>query len=87
MQDLAGFLSGLVKRVVVDRTGLTGNFDLEVDAVEVQPPGPLGPSARPSDTTLSIFTTLPEQLGLTLESAKGPVDIVVINHAEKPTTD
>src|SRR3989442_6353205 len=72
---------------MVDRTWLTGNFDLEVDAVEVQPPGPLGPSARPSDTTLSIFTTLPEQLGLTLESTKGPVEIVVIDHAEKPTTD
>jgi uncharacterized protein (TIGR03435 family) len=87
MSSLANFLSPFVNRVVVDRTGLTGNFDLELEAAEIRPPGPLGPSARPSDTTQSIFTALPEQLGLALDSTRGPVDVLVIDRVEQPTPD
>jgi uncharacterized protein (TIGR03435 family) len=83
MADLASYLSTLVKRPVLDRTGLQGNFDLEVEGVEVVQPGPPGPSTRPSDTTQSIVETLPEQLGLKLEDSMGPVEIVVVEHAEK----
>ncbi|MPY88414.1 MAG: TIGR03435 family protein [Luteitalea sp.] len=84
MPGLAGVLSGLVNRVVVDRTGLTGNFDLELEAVEIRASATQGPSSRPSDTDQSIFAALPQQLGLELESTKGPVEIIVIDRAEKP---
>lgn len=87
MTSFVGFLSTLVKRPVVDRTGLTGNFDVELEAVEIGPPGPLGPSARPSDTTQSIFAALPEQLGLKLESTRGPIEVLVIESAEQPTPE
>jgi len=83
MPDLASYLSTLVKRPVLDRTELQGTFDLEVEGVEVVQPGPPGPSTRPSDTTRSIVETLPEQLGLELHDSMGPVEIVVVEHAEK----
>jgi uncharacterized protein (TIGR03435 family) len=57
---------------VLDQTGLAGTFDLELDAVEIHHPGPFGPSFRPSDTKESIFTGLPQQLGLKLEARQGP---------------
>jgi uncharacterized protein (TIGR03435 family) len=84
MPDLASILSGVVNRTVVDRTGLEGNFDLEVEAVEFRPEGPVGPSNRPSDTTRSIFTTLPEQLGLELAPRDGLVEVIVVLEVEKP---
>jgi uncharacterized protein (TIGR03435 family) len=84
LTDLAGYLASLLKRPVVDRTGLAGVFDLEVEGVEVVQPGPPGPSTRPSDTTRSIVEMLPEQLGLKLEEVKGPVEAVVVEYAERP---
>jgi uncharacterized protein (TIGR03435 family) len=93
MAPLVGNLSNFVNRVVVDRTGLTGNFDLELEWTPDQPPplatGVVPPSAFPPPPTdgPSIFTALPEQLGLKLESTKGPVDVLIIDHAERPTED
>ena len=63
-----------VGRLVVDRTGLTGKFDFELDWGR----------GDPSDDRPSILTALPEQLGLRLDSAKVPIQAVVIDHAEKP---
>jgi uncharacterized protein (TIGR03435 family) len=82
--DFASVLSSSVDRPVVDRTGLEGNFDLEVEGVEIRPDGPVGPSNRPSDTTRSIFTTLPEQLGLKLQPREGRVEVIVVEAVEKP---
>ena len=84
MPTVARLLSDSVDRPVVDGTGWTGVFDLELEAVEIRPPGPFGPSYRPSDTRESIFQALPAQLGLKLEPTRGTVDVLVIDHAELP---
>jgi uncharacterized protein (TIGR03435 family) len=82
-------LSRMLGRSVVDRTGLTAKFDISMewppdDSQMMQlPPGvPLPPS---DGTRPSIFTAIQEQLGLKLESQKGPVEILVIERAEKPS--
>jgi len=75
---LAGILSQnpAVARVVRDRTGLAGDFDFDLEfQVNEQAGGDLRPS---------LFTSLREQLGLKLVPTKGPVDVLVIDHAEKP---
>jgi uncharacterized protein (TIGR03435 family) len=75
---------------VLDRTGITGAFDLELDWTPDQPASPTDAARaidRPADPGLSIFTALQEQLGLKLESTKGPVDVIVIDRAEQPTPD
>jgi uncharacterized protein (TIGR03435 family) len=84
LPDLATVLSDSVDRMVVDRTGLEGSFDFEIEAVEFRPPGPFGPSYRPSDTKQSIFQALPEQLGLELQATNGSIEILVVEHAGKP---
>jgi bla regulator protein blaR1 len=82
-----------LKRIVVDRTGLTGAFDgtLEWTPVDMPlpPPGPAPPDAPPPPRAdgPSIFTAVQEQLGLKLESTKGPADVLVIDRVEHPAED
>jgi uncharacterized protein (TIGR03435 family) len=83
--QIAAALMNYAGRDVVDRTGLTGSWEFELNfAQESGPPGPEAPA--PSDAP-SLFTAIQEQLGLKLESAKAPVDVLVIDHVEKPTPD
>jgi uncharacterized protein (TIGR03435 family) len=83
---LAELLETRVERVIVDKTGLTGSFDIKLtyedEEVRRLFPGPGQPREAPS-----LFTALEEQLGLKLESSRGPVDVVVIDSAERPTPD
>jgi uncharacterized protein (TIGR03435 family) len=88
---LAQILSQQLARPVVDKTGLNGKYDFELtytlDALQSDPFGPItrnSPSA-PDNNSPSIFTALEEQLGLRLQSTKGPVEVLVIEHAEKPS--
>jgi len=92
LSQLASALSQMTQRVVVDRTGLAGNFDLDLTFTPDQtmsrgapPPGATPPPIDPNGP--SIFTALQEQLGLKLESTRGPVDVIVIDHVEPPTPD
>jgi uncharacterized protein (TIGR03435 family) len=86
-------LSQQVGRTIIDRTGLKGLYDIKlVWTPELPPPAPgrafgVGDEGlRQTDTSgPSIFTALTEQLGLQLESAKGPTEFLVIDHAEKPS--
>ena len=95
MAQLASNVSSRVNRVVVDRTGLSGNFDINLEWMpdQFQGAGPLGavpgPPPPPTSDTHgpSIFTALQEQLGLKLESTKGPVDVLVVDRIEPPTPD
>jgi uncharacterized protein (TIGR03435 family) len=88
--SLGAILPPFVGRPVVDRTGLAGVFDFELKfATLLPPPSGSQPSsdASTADSTAlpDIFTALPEQLGLRLESTKGPVDVLVIDHVEEPS--
>ena len=87
MSLLATVLEMPVSRNVLDRTGLQGTFDLELQYTpeRMQIRGPDTPAVDP--TGVSVFTAVREQLGLKLESTKGPVDVLVIDHVERPTPD
>jgi bla regulator protein BlaR1 len=92
MSDLADYLSLFMQRLVVDRTSIRGNFDIEL------PPWSRGTevTARAADAGLepapdpsspSIFAVLQDRLGLRLESSKSQMDVLVIDHVEKPSED
>lgn len=84
VSNLVVMLTQIVGRTVEDRTGLAGNYDLTLNWT----PDALtsSDSAAPgNDNGPSIFTALQEQLGLKLESTKGPVPVLVIDHVERPT--
>lgn len=93
----ANMLSRQLGRIVVDKTCLNGKYDFalrwtpdegERPVFPGPPGGPNGNAAAPPPpeaTGPSIFTALQEQLGLKLESQKGPVDVVVIDHVERPS--
>jgi uncharacterized protein (TIGR03435 family) len=90
MAELARMLGPMVNRVVVDETGLQGNWDLELEfEPPAPPPGFGGPAEPPAPTgdAPPIFTALREQLGFKLESARGPVDVFVIARIERPAED
>jgi uncharacterized protein (TIGR03435 family) len=94
-QFVDAYLPMYLDRRVVDRTGLTGGFDLALNFDSRQmvagagPGGGLGvpPSAaEPANSDVpSIFTALEEQLGLKLEPQTGPAEVLVIDHVERPT--
>lgn len=92
MDVLATQLSSMVGRTVINKTGLTGKYDIKLSWTPDQAQGgafrdgpPDREAAAPADSGPSIFTAIQEQLGLKLESQKGPVEIVVVDHVEKPT--
>lgn len=87
---LTDFLSGRLNRTVIDKTGFVGEYDLhltwareeaEIGGVEA------GQKNTSESTAPSIFTALQEQLGLKLESTKGPVTTLVVDHAEPPSSN
>lgn len=88
MPAIASLLSRHLDRPVIDRTGLSGSFDIELEATEIRAapdykPGPsdlaLPPAAGPT-----IFVALQEQLGLKLEPVIVPLAVIVIDQAERP---
>jgi uncharacterized protein (TIGR03435 family) len=89
MQFLAVVLARPAGRKVIDKTGLTGRYDFVLTWGEDEGgvPAPAGGPVAAGDPAAgeSIFTALEEQLGLKLEPVKAPVDVVVIDHLEKPS--
>jgi uncharacterized protein (TIGR03435 family) len=81
-------LSPEVQRTVVDRTGLSGTFDIDLHWLPDTPaPGPQRATPPPDLGAPSIFTAVQEQLGLKLEPTKAPFDVLIIDHVEHPTED
>jgi bla regulator protein blaR1 len=102
MEDLAGLLSDLTSRSVIDKTGLTGRYDIKLEftpdsslAFRQMGPGAGGsPGAGPAgalqpppaeSTGPTLLTALQEELGLKLESHRGPADIVNVDSARLPS--
>jgi uncharacterized protein (TIGR03435 family) len=90
-------LPNIVDRMVIDKTGLTETFNVHLewgtDAVLPSQPGAGGsddpgkPAPSADNQGPSIFSAIQEQLGLRLESTKGPVEVLVIDHVEKPSAN
>jgi len=91
MADFAGVMqTAVLDRPVVDQTGLTGRYDFtlrwtpdetQFAGMGIRVPPPTGDaSAAPG-----LFTAIQEQLGLKFEATKAPVDVLVVDHAERPT--
>jgi uncharacterized protein (TIGR03435 family) len=83
ISQLVAQLSGIMSRMVIDNTGLTGRYEIKLDwtpddvtASSSPPPGASAPS---------IFTALQEQLGLKLVPTTGPVEVLVVDHVELPS--
>jgi uncharacterized protein (TIGR03435 family) len=90
--NLVPMLARILGSTVVDKTGLTGKFDVtaewapdENQAAALLPPGVPPPPPAADNAGPSIFTAMQEQLGLKLESQKGPVEVLIIDRAEKPS--
>jgi bla regulator protein BlaR1 len=94
LAEVLGRQPDLGGRLVVDRTGLQGKYDFTLEFAPDRPEPLLGTGGPPmgiqgppppDPNAPSIFTAIQEQLGLKLDSSKGPVEILVINSIEKPT--
>lgn len=89
LSRMSQLLSGALGRPVIDRTGLTGPYDLSLqwDDAPVPEGGVLGLAApaAPGNDHGSIFTAVQEQLGLRLEPQRVPVEVIVIDRIERPS--
>ena len=94
LSQFANSLRMFTGRIVIDRTGLTGAYDVNLtwtpDQMPQRPPGapdPLINGVAVDPNGPSLFTAVQEQLGLKLDSQRGPVEMLVIDRAEKPVEE
>ena len=90
VSNLAGALTALLDRSVVDRTGIQGRFDIDLPPWSTGAPpreraADLVQEPQPDPNDPSIFTVVQERLGLRLESTRAPIDMYVVDHVERPT--
>jgi uncharacterized protein (TIGR03435 family) len=81
VSTLAFMLISVVGAPVLDRTGLTGKYDVSLEFA------PLLETSVEDETLPDIFAALQDKLGLKLEATKGPVEVLVIDRAEMPTAN
>jgi uncharacterized protein (TIGR03435 family) len=81
MPDFVLGLNYFVTRPVVNQTGLTGRYTFTLKWT------PDSMTGLHDDAAPALYTALEEQLGLKLEPAKGPVEVIVIDHVERPSPD
>jgi uncharacterized protein (TIGR03435 family) len=97
LSQLTMVLTNMTNRFVVDRTGLTGNYDVDLQWTPQgtrlgRPPGdgapgPPFPAPPPDANGATLETAIQEQLGLKLDPQRGPVPVLVIESVEQPTPD
>lgn len=89
MAELARTLSKALGRSVIDQTGFAGLFDLQLDFVpdDTTPSLPPPPPNSGISDGVSIVQALQQQLGLRLQSTRGPVPVIVVDHAESPSAN
>jgi uncharacterized protein (TIGR03435 family) len=92
MADLLRELSTLLDRPVLDETGFSGEFDIDLnftpdDTIRLPLYGAPGELAATDPNRPNLFAALEEQVGLKLATAKAPVEVLVIDHAERPTAN
>ena len=88
MEQIGQSLGGddAVDRPVIDRTGLPGTFDFTLEwSQQITFPGPPPPDFHSDPDGPSLLAALDKQLGLTLKSETGPIDVIVIDHVEEPS--
>jgi uncharacterized protein (TIGR03435 family) len=86
MPRLVEMISDELGRTIIDKTGFAGTFNFQLDfAPDEGIANGLGPAPLANPSGPSIFAALQEQLGLRLESAKGPVPVLVIDRVERPS--
>ena len=85
MPDLEVLLTQITGRTVLDKTGLKGNYDVTLNWAPDDGQPTLLNGVSQEETRPSIFTALQEQLGLKLDSQKAPVEVLVIDHVERPS--
>jgi uncharacterized protein (TIGR03435 family) len=82
MEAFAEFLTSEAGRPVLDKTGLTGSYEMTLDWAPDSTP-----ATNEAVTLPSLFTALQEQLGLKLGSAKGPVEMLVVDNVDRAPTE
>ncbi len=92
MSYFSWIISQNLRKPVIDQTGLNGFYDFKLEWTPELPPGAAERAAQagitiPTASRPDIFTAVREQLGLRLDSRKGPVEVMVIDHIEKPSED
>jgi uncharacterized protein (TIGR03435 family) len=92
MSQFAFVLGPFARRLVIDRTELTGKYNLQLSwtpqGMPLGGPPPDGPPLPPIDPDgASLFVSIQEQLGLKLEPSRAPIEVVVIDQVERPTPD
>lgn len=89
MKRLAEVLTGQMQAPVLDQTGLTGTYDFTLKYRGSLPPvtESRDPGSQDTEAWPPMITALPEQLGLRLEPVKGTVEVLVIDHIEKPSAN
>lgn len=86
MSTLTNALTSLTQRRVVDRTGLTGDWEFDIRFTPPAPP-PGIELPPPDPDAASLFTVLQEQLGLKLEAARMPMPVMVVDGVDRPVED
>ena len=85
MEALARMMTVPAGRIIVDKTGLTGGYDFDLEFTPDPAAAGGQPPAAATDAAPSLFTALEEQLGLKLLPQRGPVEMLVIDRVERPT--
>jgi uncharacterized protein (TIGR03435 family) len=91
--SISDFVSQLSRQLgvnVVDKTGLKGNYNFNLQwkrGADQSPDATSNPSADKAESSASLITAIQDQLGLKLEPQKAPTPVLVIDHIEKPSED